>query len=283
MDIKKKVRLHGQQTFYAISQDMTVLNLLDHHHKFTVEEVIEQYEVRCEEPTPELDPMTGLETETSKQLRFEAYDNYEFDDFGLSRLVVESLLSPALMERITTRYNVDEEFETYPGQVLFMMALDTCNASVQRDIAGAQQRYENLTLDSFPAEDVTELATEALRLIHILAGSYALPLTLGSMLIKKVKSTSSEFFNRKMFALLDETRTLETKYKLLDPAAMTKDPLYTSYGPYAVCAILQEEHGTLISDSDWPALATKLPESNTIPVTPDQPSTDKNVQCYKCR
>ena len=173
---------------------------------------------------------------------------------------MESLLSPELMERITTRYNVDEQFETYPGQVLFMMALDTCNALVQHDIAGAQKRYENLTLDSFPGEDITELATEALRLIHILAGLYDLPLTLDSMLIKKVTSTLSEFFNCKMFALLDKTRTLETKYKLLDPASMTKDPLYTSYGPYAVCAKLQEEHGKLISDLDWPALATKLPD-----------------------
>ena len=114
-----------------------------------------------------MDPTTGLEIEISKQLRFEVYDNYKFDDFGLSRLMVESLLSPALMERITTRYNVDEQFETYPGQVLFMMALDTYNTLVLRDIAGTQQRYEDLSLDSFPAENITELATEALQLIYI--------------------------------------------------------------------------------------------------------------------
>ena len=128
------------------------------------------------------------------------------------------------------------------------------------------KRFEELNLDSFPTEDVTELATEALRLIHILAGSYALPLTLGTMLIKKVTSTSSEFFNRKMFTLLDEARTLETKYKLQDPASITADPLYTTYSPYAICSKLQEKHGKLISDSDWPALAMKLPESNTLPV-----------------
>ena len=145
----KKVRLHSQQTFYATRQDMRVLNLLDHHHKFTVEEVIEQYELRCEEPASELDPNTGIETEMSKQIRFEAYDDYEFDNFGLSRLKVESLLSPALMEQITTRYDIDKQFETYLGKVLFMMALGTCNASVQRDIAGAQKKYEDPTLDSF--------------------------------------------------------------------------------------------------------------------------------------
>jgi len=113
--LKKKVRLHGQQSFYAIFQDNKVLNLLDHHHKFTVEEVIDQYKLRCEEPAPELDPDTGVETEESKQLRFESYDDYEFDDFGLSRLVVESLIAPSLMERISTRYSIDENFESYPG------------------------------------------------------------------------------------------------------------------------------------------------------------------------
>ena len=66
--LKKKVRLHGQQSFYAIMQGTTILNLLDHHHKFTVEEVIAQHELRCDEPAPDLDPDTGIETETSRQL-----------------------------------------------------------------------------------------------------------------------------------------------------------------------------------------------------------------------
>lgn len=84
------------------------------------------------------------------------------------------------MERIITRFGNNDEFETYPGHVLFVIALDTYNASVQRDIAGAQTRYDKLTLDSYPGEDVTKLATEALRLIHILSGPYALPLNLGT-------------------------------------------------------------------------------------------------------
>ena len=56
---KKKVRLHGQKSFYAIIQNTQVLNLLDHHHKFTVEEVINQYKLWCKEPDPELDQNTG--------------------------------------------------------------------------------------------------------------------------------------------------------------------------------------------------------------------------------
>ena len=162
------------------------------------------------------------------------------------------------------------------------MALDTCNASVQRDVAGAQVAFDALSLDSYPGEDVTELATEALRLIHILSGSYSLPINLGTKLIKKVTKTSSEFFNRKMFALLDSARTLETKYRLCDPASMGNDQDYTSFGPYAICAALQDEHGKLIADSDWPALATKLPESNSTGDADDSKLLDK-IQCYRCK
>ena len=164
-----------------------------------------------------------------------------------------------------------------------MMALDTCNASVQRDIAGTQAKFDGLNLDAYPGEDITELATEALRLINILSGSYSLPLNLGSKLIKKVTNTSSEFFNRKMYALLDSARTLETNYRLKDPITMGDDPDYTNYGPYVICVSLQEEHGRLIADSDWPALATKLPESNSV--TPQAPTEheQKQIQCFKCK
>jgi len=148
--LKRKVQLHGQQSFYAAFFQNEVLSLFEHYHKFTVEEIISQFELRCEEPDPEVDATTGIETETSKQLRFEAYDNYEFDEFGLSRLVVESLLTAELLQRIFTKFGNDPNFDTYPGQVLFMMALDTCNASVQRDIAGAQTKYDNLSLDAYP-------------------------------------------------------------------------------------------------------------------------------------
>ena len=125
-------------------------------------------EFRYEEPDPEVDPVTNLETEESIQLRFELYDDYKFDDFGLSRLVVESLLSIDLMDKVATKFGNDPEFETYPSKVLFLMALDVCNASVQRDVVGAQTKFDALALDSYPGENVTELATEALRLIHIL-------------------------------------------------------------------------------------------------------------------
>ena len=77
-------------------------------------------------------------------------------------------------------------------------------------------------------------------------------------------------------------RTLETRYQLLDPRTMGDDPDYTKYGPYAICASLQEEHGKLIADSDLPALANKLPETNNV--SPEEKDDkEKNIQCYKCK
>ena len=62
---------------------------------------------------------------------------------------------------------------------------------------------------------------------------------------------------------------------------MGSDSEYTTYGPYAICATLQDEHGKLIADSDWPVLATKLPESNTT--ADDETALSKPIHCYRCK
>ena len=74
-----------------------------------------------------------------------------------------------------------------------------------------------------------------------------------------------------MFSLLDSARTLESRYKLRDPSTIGNDLEYTSFGPYAICAALQVEHGKLIADNDLPALATKLPESNATGGNEEEP------------
>ena len=63
--LQKKVRLHGQQTFYAIMYQEQVLLLFEHYHMFTVEDAIAHHEFRCEEQDPEIDPDTNLETDKS--------------------------------------------------------------------------------------------------------------------------------------------------------------------------------------------------------------------------
>jgi hypothetical protein len=73
-------------------------------------------------------------------------------------------------------------------------------------------------------KNVSEFATEAQRLIKIMQGDYALPLNTGSKLLGKLTKSSSEYFKRKSFAMLDEVTHMEQQYKLLDPKSITVDP-----------------------------------------------------------
>jgi hypothetical protein len=68
--------------------------------------------------------------------------------------------------------------------------------------------------------------------------------------------------------LLDLVKTLDYKYKVLDPLKLTKDAEHATLGPIAIISTLQQTYRLLISTQDWPALANQLPQSNTSSVTP---------------
>jgi hypothetical protein len=241
--LQRRVEEHGQETFYYMKNSAdTVVNILEHSHNFTLEMAFAEMATR-------------MEFENTSP---SAFDSYEIDDITLSRLVVESLLTSAFYEKIFIRFGHRNDFKTLPGSCLLLMALETCNASVSHDIDGAATSFTELTLDSYPGENVSDFATESLRLVKIMAGGYALPVNTGSRILVKVSKTSSEEFNRKIFALLDQVKTMEYRYKVLDPLQLTKDPEYVTLGPIALISTLQQAYGRLISTHDWPALATKL-------------------------
>jgi ABC-type branched-subunit amino acid transport system ATPase component len=48
------------------------------------------------------------------------------------------------------------------------MALEACNASVAHDVEGAKQKLDALTLDNYLGKNVTNMATEAQRLLKIM-------------------------------------------------------------------------------------------------------------------
>ena len=245
--LERRVEEHGQETFYHV-KDMsdTVVNLFDHVHNFTLEEVVKEFNERSKEGNED----------------YAAFDTYEVCEVKMSRLVVESYLTSAFLEKIFVRYGHRADYKRLPGSCLLIMALETCNASVSHDINGAATAFVALTLDTYPGENVSDFSTEALRLIKIMQGEYALPVNTGSRLLQKVTRTSCEEFNRKVFNLLDFVKTMEHKYKVLDPRSLLLDKDYHQYGPVGVISTLQQIHGRLLSDHDWPALATQLPESN---------------------
>jgi hypothetical protein len=238
--LERRVIEHGQQTFYHIKDtDGKVVDLFEHAHRFNVETTMAEHERRISETT---------------STTFDQYDDFERDDIELSRMVVNSLLTETFYETLRVRFGHLEDFESYPGSCLFMMALEACNASVSHDVEGAKQKLEAMTLDTYPGEDVTAFATAAQKLVKIVQGDYALPVHTGSVIIKKLTKTSSEFFNRKMYSLLDDVKTMELKYKLSDPRTLATDPKYGTLGPLGIIAILQQAHGALLTEHDWPAL-----------------------------
>ena len=266
--IRTLVRQHGHESFYAIKDDSgTVVDLLKNLPNFNLNKVQAEFERRI------------ASTNTS----IEAFDEMELADIQLSRLVVRSRITAEFARKVEVRYGVNNvDFETYSGAVYLMQVLETCHASTGRDVAQAKKDLDALELSSFPGEDVTELATKAKSLIEIMSNDFALPIDQGSKLLMKVTKTSSDMFNRAVFAKLDEVRKFEQQYRLLNPEKIKTDKQYATLGPLAIIAWMINEHGSLIQDDVdghlWPALTATKPSVNTVVtsnVSSTKPAPDK--------
>jgi hypothetical protein len=117
-------------------------------------------------------------------------------------------------------------------------------------------------LEDFQGGDVTACTAVAQKYIKILQSGYAPPFRAGSKLFKKLTISSCEELNRKAFAQLELVKQMEGAYKLVDPKLITQDAEYATLGPIGIVAWAQKEHTQLVADHEWPALASKLPESN---------------------
>ena len=169
-----------------------------------------------------------------------------------------------------------------------MMILDACNTSAALDIDGAEKSYKALTLSDIPGENVSDLATVALKHIKIMSGAYALPAKLGTLLLLKVCKSSIETFNRNILNCYVDADAMETRYA---PSFCATDPDYSKYGSIGICGYLQDEYGKIFKNGCWPALTdVQQPEgNNTTPETPtpspttsgDQPRADGRT-CYTC-
>jgi hypothetical protein len=181
--IEQLTREHGQQVFYVIERDGTIHDLLRSPHLFIVEDVIDSHMMRLDTNS----------TDASK------YDSFERDDIDMTRLAVESRLTEKIRDAICTRYDHDPAFYDYPGPVLFVMALDICNASHYFDIDGAQTKVDELKLENYPGEDITACAAYAQKQFKIVQSGYAPPVRSGSKLLLKFSSTECEKFNRQVY------------------------------------------------------------------------------------
>ena len=60
---------------------------------------------------------------------------------------------------IQIRFGHIDFFKDLPGQVLFMMVLDICNASADQDIKAATTVLFSLSLSSYAGGDIEEFVT----------------------------------------------------------------------------------------------------------------------------
>jgi hypothetical protein len=149
-----------------------------------------------------------------------------------------------------TRYDHDPAFYDYPGQVLFMMALDICNASQSFEIDGAQTKLDELKLENYPGEDITACASYTQKQFKNVQSGYPAPVRPGSKLLLKFSSTECEKFKRQVYAMLDLVKKFENKYKLADPKLITTHQDYSKYGPISLIAWLQREHTDFLKDHE---------------------------------
>ena len=281
-EIRRLIKLIGLQTFFYVpSADKSeMVYLPEQGHKVNLLDVIAEHNERLSEPNPVTtnDAQGNLvETQDSIDARFKCYDTYELRDIQLSRLVIDSLISPALRLQVLTRFRHDKEFDDYPGSVHLMMVYEVVNASTNLDISQATTLFADLELSNFPGENVSTFVDEALRLIHILECGYALPYQLGSQLLEKLVGTASSYFNMQVQLLLHEARTMEdTIGPIGNPKSLESHAKYTTHGPVALCSNLQTLYSGLLKSNSWPAIADSVPEGNNASFNPGRNTDESN-------
>ena len=123
--LERRVEEHGHETFYYVKYESKVVNLFAHVHNVTLDALTAEFKLRM---TPVIEPATP----TSPP--FLTFNKYEKGNLTMSRLVYDSLLSPAFYDKILFWLGHLPAFKKLPGSDLLFMALETCNASVSHDI-----------------------------------------------------------------------------------------------------------------------------------------------------
>ena len=94
-------------------------------------------------------------------------------------------------------------------------------------------------------------------------GGYTLPYQTRSSLLRKVRNTESEYFNRTVYNHLDKARKMKDDHgNFKDPKLLEKHSTHTTYGPIAIYDILHEEYSAIKKTKDWPTLEERILFSN---------------------
>ena len=77
---------------------------------------------------------------------------HEQYDIALSRILVESFISPTYRETIKNYFSHRNNYDNLSGQVYFVMVLKACNTYGTIDVKTAKGNFEALCLSKFPGK-----------------------------------------------------------------------------------------------------------------------------------
>lgn len=174
---------------------------------------------------------------------------WDWRDHSFNHVCGLSLLD---RDKIAICFNHHDDFNDPPGSCKFMMALENCHASVSKVAVSICRSWELCRWEGCWYGKWSSAAHQDHAKATTLFQS-----TLDPCLLLKVTKTSSNYFNRKMFNLLDDVKNMEKEYKLVDPKTLLADHRYHKLGPLAYSIRVW----TLCANKEWPALLISVLQS----------------------
>jgi hypothetical protein len=116
-----------------------MINYVEDHHLVDLMTVLHKHTSRLVKPAV-VNDANGNKTDDSAKASHKCYDDYEQRDMPLTQLSLWLLLMDTINETVNAHhFTMDHDFKCIPGQVMFMMILDACHASIERDFDGARK------------------------------------------------------------------------------------------------------------------------------------------------
>ena len=132
---------------------------------------------------------------------------------ALSCLVIEYIVSPSFCKSYQYTLFLLWGLRQFSRSILFhddsiCLWYFCCNQGIE----GAGKAFTNISLNEYSGENISDLASTAIRHTKVMRGTYALTRKLGTTLFLKIWRTSSDNFNKNILNYYADTDEMENKY-----------------------------------------------------------------------
>ena len=130
--------------------------------------------------------------------------------------------------------------------------------------------------------DVSALASAALRYLKVMNTDHAINIITRSKLLKKISKTSSNYSNRNMHNKNVRHQRDGSKISHNDPKILKAGSENLTLGPFVLCRFTQQEYISLYFAEEWPALAIFISSINHTPTDEGSVENELNRNGQKC-